>query len=1268
MAKNDASPTVKSKRRGPKLLTIVLAMVLVFSIAVDSFCIYDILGAKIVSSATFKSIEEEEFTEEMIELQEEREAEQKEKEDKGSEDDIPFDFGILGDNDDNQGISQDDSDQIMKRIAPSIGIKDPENELEHYDTTETELYVYHSYLQMHNGVPVEGTRIVAQVDKDTGDVVDVTGDYLEIPDDFSMEMTISFEDAKKLVRDYMATSYKMKEGEYTLDNKGKRLFSMYGLAVVYGYCVQVQTPTGLFLSFAINGQNGTIASVSDNTSLEMIDAKLRGQEVDQSLRVYRENDEQYILRDDERNIAVYVADRSQNPTVAKGLTPHAWDPVKGSADQSGVDALANIQRVYDFYDKVLGFKGPRNDENYQLPVYVGVNVLNGSDLTDNAAMYGNSAMAVGVKSDGSSEYSAEFDVMAHEYTHSMVYTRSTLTQLSYVPEKDKSFTPQKGINEALADIFAEMAEDYSADGALNGDCDYKSSVRDMASPAMDDYSNFVYGTTECHTSASLVTYPYYYMAKAGKNPIPQQTLVHLYYEVIPKLTSHTDFRTYRKALEANALIMKEKNDGWGTKYSDQFITAEQMETVIDAFDAVGIPADNGKRVVSGGKVVVYDKNNKPFSNYKLTITGRFNADKVFYETDVTSDSFTLPADLVNGYYTLKVTDLDNSYAFETINIAVNDNAPDQKVSAYPDTLKVFTTFGSDARDVVLVLDTSGSMDGDPIEQTRNAASKFVNSVLDGGSSSRISVVDFDSSATTLVSMSDNRTELLNAVQGLDAYGETNTHEGLSLAGDILETSSAGKKLIVLMSDGAPQSGENYNGDYNTPIVELAQKLKDKGIIIYTLGFYHNLYGDEKLTCQKLMTDIATPGYDYVVGNSDDLDFTVGDPGSELYEIFDDFADMVNGKKYINIRIACPVDVTVSYGGETLSSAKKSLNTRTSFGSLSIEKEIDEDTGEETGDTIKTLRLDDSANYELTLNGTAKGTMEYTISYPDENGEYSDVREFQSVPLTKDTVISTSTAVVEEKTTMLVDNDGDGSFDLSYDAGANKKAKKTKTEENWTKKSIVLFTSSVIIVCLCYFLVIVIKKIKAAKRAAAATKCSSCGAAIVDGIKFCRNCGTPVPVPSENQQPITPQKKGHAGLVVKLSFIALFSAVTLVVIGAYNSSATSVYRELCSNRTESAKMIYTNAVKGSALSDKYLSIISSSRIDKAQKAYDEGKYSKEEYRAFLDCIVKLDIGKASEKADDLLDELGNDEDTADEETTETTSEEETEASETEEESN
>ena len=66
--------------------------------------------------------------------------------------------------------------------------------------------------------------------------------------------------------------------------------------------------------------------------------------------------------------------------------------------------------------------------------------------------------------------------------------------------------------------------------------------------------------------------------------------------------------------------------------------------------------------------------------------------------------------------------------------------------------------------------------------------------------------------------------------------------------------------------------------------------------------------------------------------------------------FDDIADMINGQKYIYIKIACPVDVTVKSGGETLTSEEKALNTRTTFGTLTFEEgETDTviDSGEDT---------------------------------------------------------------------------------------------------------------------------------------------------------------------------------------------------------------------------------------------------------------------------------------------------------------------------------
>ena len=55
-----------------------------------------------------------------------------------------------------------------------------------------------------------------------------------------------------------------------------------------------------------------------------------------------------------------------------------------------------------------------------------------------------------------------------------------------------------------------------------------------------------------------------------------------------------------------------------------------------------------------------------------------------------------------------------------------------------------TTALSDERNIVLTLDTSGSMDGTPIQETVKAANKFVDTVLEEDAS--IGIVTYESSA------------------------------------------------------------------------------------------------------------------------------------------------------------------------------------------------------------------------------------------------------------------------------------------------------------------------------------------------------------------------------------------------------------------------------------------------------------------------------------------------------------------------------------------
>ncbi len=322
---------------------------------------------------------------------------------------------------------------------------------------------------------------------------------------------------------------------------------------------------------------------------------------------------------------------------------------------------------------------------------------------------------------------------------------------------------------------------------------------------------------------------------------------------------------------------------------------------------------------------------------------------------------------------------------------------------------------SDERDIVLVLDVSGSMSGTPMEETKKASVNFIDTILEEDAS--IGIVTYDNSANRASDFSVNKTSMENIVSGIYDGGGTNIEAGLREAHSMLSSSNAKKKIIVLMSDGEPNDGKE--GD---DLVAYADEIKENGVLIYTLGFFEDL-GGYKSSAQQLMERIASDGCHYEVASADDLVF-----------FFEDMADQINGQKYIYVRIACPVDVSVTYEGETLSSAEKDLNLRTDFGTLTFEQDK-EDLANGIDDRVKVLRLKEGTDYDLKIVGTGHGIMDYTIGFMDDNGDYSDLRRFENVKITKRTVIDTE-AAVSKQSTLNIDEDGDGKYDVRLRAGEN----------------------------------------------------------------------------------------------------------------------------------------------------------------------------------------------------------------------------------------
>ena len=328
------------------------------------------------------------------------------------------------------------------------------------------------------------------------------------------------------------------------------------------------------------------------------------------------------------------------------------------------------------------------------------------------------------------------------------------------------------------------------------------------------------------------------------------------------------------------------------------------------------------------------------------------------------------------------------------------------------------------KDVALVLDVSGSMDGRPLEETKNAAGQFVDVALENGA--ECALVTYDNEAQTLSGFSSDGATLRSEALGLDSGGGTNIEDGLAQAAALLAARPQSAQYIVLMSDGEPNDGKT--GD---ELIAYAESIRDPNgdgvdeVRIYALGF------NESASGQDLLRGIASDGCFFSV-----------QAASDLTNFFRDIVDAINGVRFMYVRVACPVDVTVSYDGETLSSAGEEPLTRTSFGSLTFEEEAlpeGQEPAEDGSDLVKVLRLREGASYAIDISGYDTGTMDYSIGFIDDEGRYSDFRTFSGIGVTSLTRAST-TAEVSEATSLRIDDNGDGTYDRTLRAAANEEGR------------------------------------------------------------------------------------------------------------------------------------------------------------------------------------------------------------------------------------
>lgn len=197
---------------------------------------------------------------------------------------------------------------------------------------------------------------------------------------------------------------------------------------------------------------------------------------------------------------------------------------------------------------------------------------------------------------------------------------------------------------------------------------------------------------------------------------------------------------------------------------------------------------------------------------------------------------------------------------------------------------------SNPTDIVLLLDRSGSMKGEPLNALKLAAKKFVDiidettdGVKDGniGNGSKIGIVSFAANATIDSYLTSNVNSLKMAIDNITAASYTNHSDAFQKGMSLFDSMSNNPKIIIMFTDGMTTIGSNPSID--------AKQARDKGIIIYCVG----LIGSDGLDISALNNWATEPANAHV---------TIAPKPADLENLFEDLAQNISKTGATNIVI------------------------------------------------------------------------------------------------------------------------------------------------------------------------------------------------------------------------------------------------------------------------------------------------------------------------------------------------------------------------------
>lgn len=197
---------------------------------------------------------------------------------------------------------------------------------------------------------------------------------------------------------------------------------------------------------------------------------------------------------------------------------------------------------------------------------------------------------------------------------------------------------------------------------------------------------------------------------------------------------------------------------------------------------------------------------------------------------------------------------------------------------------------SNPADIVLVLDCSGSMEGEPFASMKAGAKTFIDIIdestdndHDGniGGGSQIAIVSFARTATQKTDFLTDSADLKTAIDNLSIAGGTNHTDAFTKAYNLFDPHTTHQKIIIMFTDGQSNAGGSA-----VPITTLA---KENGIVIYCIV----LEGQFGTDVPAASLWVSSPATSFL---------SIAPTAAELDEVFSELAANISKPGATKIRI------------------------------------------------------------------------------------------------------------------------------------------------------------------------------------------------------------------------------------------------------------------------------------------------------------------------------------------------------------------------------